>query len=93
MKSAMDGTTDQLNEALKSSAALYKQMATAVQQGIQAAAASNDMTQLKNTLTGLDAQLEASITSYSDSATKLTDAANSLVSAVGTDAGLNAVGG
>lgn len=68
-------------------------MATAVQQGIQAAAASNDMTQLKNTLTGLDAQLEASITSYSDSATKLTDAANSLVSAVGTDAGLNAVAG
>ena len=93
VKSAMDGTTDQLNEALKSSAALYKQMATAVQQGIQAAAASDDMTQLKNTLTGLDAQLEASITSYSDSATKLTDAANSLVSAVGTDAGLNAVAG
>ncbi len=93
VKDAMDGTTDQLNDALKSSAALYKQMATAVQQGIQAAAASDDMTQLKNTLADLDTQLAASITSYSDSANQLTSAANSLKAAVGTDADLNKVAG
>ncbi len=91
VKNAMDGTTDQLNEALKSSAALYKQMSTAVQQGIQAAATSDDMTQLKNTLAGLNSQLEASITSYNDSATQLTAAASSLKGAMGTDAGLNKV--
>lgn len=91
VKDAMDGTTDQLNEALKSSAALYQQMATAVQQGIQAAASSDDMTALKNTISELNTQLDASITSYSDSVTQLTAAANSLTAAMGTDAGLNDV--
>lgn len=91
VKDAMDGTTDQLNDALKSSAALYQQMATAVQQGIQAAAASDDMTALKNTVSELNSQLDASITSYSDSVTQLTAAANSLTAAMGTDAGLNDV--
>lgn len=91
VKDAMDGTTDQLNEALKSSAALYQQMATAVQQGIQAAASSDDMTALKNTISELNTQLDASITSYSDSVTQLTEAANSLTAAMRTDAGLNDV--
>ncbi len=91
VKDAMDGTTDQLNDALKSSAALYQQMATAVQQGIQAAASSDDMTALKNTISELNSQLDASISSYSDSVTQLTAAANSLTAAMGTDAGLNDV--
>ncbi len=93
VKDAMDGTTDQLNEALKSSAALYQQMATAVQQGIQAAASSDDMTALKNTISELNTQLDASITSYSDSVTQLNSAADSLQTAMGTDAGLYAVAG
>lgn len=93
VKDAMDGTTDQLNEALKSSAALYQQMATAVQQGIQAAASSDDMTALKNTISELNTQLDASISSYSDAVTQLNSAAGSLKTAMETDAGLYAVAG
>lgn len=93
VKSAMDGTTEKLNEALKSSAALYKQMSTAVQKGIQAAASSDDMAALKKTLAVLDAQLDTSIQEYSASVTDLTNAANLLVENFGTDAGLNAVAG
>lgn len=47
LKYSLDGATSRLNDALESSAALYQEMAKAVRQGIQAAATSDDVAQLK----------------------------------------------
>ncbi|MGN8799071.1 YhgE/Pip family protein [Candidatus Merdisoma sp. HCP28S3_D10] len=90
VKSAMDGTTEKLNEALKSSAALYQEMTKAVQQGIQSAMTSDDMNALKATLNEANTKLDLVITGYSAAADDLTKA-NTILAAQGLDVGLGTV--
>ena len=90
VKSAMDGTTEKLNEALKSSAALYQEMTKAVQQGIQSAMTSDDMNALKATLNEANTKLDLVITGYSTAADDLTKA-NTILTAQGLDVGLGTV--
>lgn len=74
-QSAMDGTTEALNEALKSSAALYEQMSAAVKTAVQAAASSEDAAQLKASLARIAQQLDTVIAGYGSAADTL-EAAN-----------------
>ena len=90
VKSAMDGTTEKLNEALKSSAALYQEMTKAVQQGIQSAMTSDDMNAPKATLNEANTKLDLVITGYSTAADDLTKA-NTILTAQGLDVGLGTV--
>lgn len=68
IKKAMENTTDQLNTALKSSAAMYQQMAAAVQQGIAGATSSAE---LQQTIAALNKQIQTVIDGYSGAAQSL----------------------
>ena len=90
LKYSLDGATSRLNDALESSAALYQEMAKAVQQGIQAAATSDDVAQLKTSLGEISTKLDTVITGYSSAADQL-DAANASLAQQGLDVGLGDV--
>lgn len=90
LKYSLDGTTSRLNDALESSAALYQEMAKAVRQGIQAAATSDDVAQLKTSLGEISTKLDTVITGYSSAADQL-DAANASLAQQGLDVGLGDV--
>ena len=90
LKYSLDGATSRLNDALESSAALYQEMAKAVQQGIQAAATSDDVAQLKTSLGEISTKLGTVITGYSSAADQL-DAANASLAQQGLDVGLGDV--
>lgn len=90
LKYSLDGTTSRLNDALESSAALYQEMAKAVRQGIQAAATSDDVAQLKTSLGEISTKLDTVITGYSSAADQL-DAANTSLAQQGLDVGLGDV--
>ncbi len=68
VKKAMENMTDQLNTALKSSAAMYQQMAAAVQQGIAGATSSAE---LQQTIAALNKQIQTVIDGYSGAAQSL----------------------
>lgn len=90
LKYSLDGATSRLNDALESSAALYQEMAKAVRQGIQAAATSDDVAQLKTSLGEISTKLDTVITGYSSAADQL-DAANASLAQQGLDVGLGDV--
>lgn len=90
LKYSLDGATSRLNDALESSAALYQEMAKAVRQGIQAAATSDDVAQLKTSLGDISTKLDTVITGYSSAADQL-DAANASLAQQGLDVGLGDV--
>ena len=90
LKYSLDGATSRLNDALESSAALYQEMAKAVRQGIQAAATSDDVAQLKTSLGEISTKLDTVITGYSSAADQL-DAANASLAQQGLDVWLGDV--
>ena len=90
LKYSLDGATSRLNDALESSAALYQEMAKAVRQGIQAAATSDDVAQLKTSLGEISTKLDTVITGYSSAADQL-DTANASLAQQGLDVGLGDV--
>ena len=90
LKYSLDGATSRLNDALESSAALYQEMAKAVQQGIQAAATSDDVAQLKTSLGEISTKLDTVITGYSSAAARL-DEANASLAQQSLDVGLGDV--
>ena len=90
LKYSLDGATSRLNDALESSAALYQEMAKAVRQGIQAAATSDDVAQLKTSLGEISTKLDTVITGYSSAADQL-DAANASLAQQSLDVGLGDV--
>ena len=90
LKYSLDGATSRLNDALEPSAALYQEMAKAVRQGIQAAATSDDVAQLKTSLGEISTKLDTVITGYSSAADQL-DAANASLAQQGLDVGLGDV--
>ena len=90
LKYSLDGATSRLNDALESSAALYQEMAKAVRQGIQAAATSDDVAQLKTSLGEISTKLDTVITGYSSAADRL-DEANASLAQQSLDVGLGDV--